>query len=300
MEREPGRGEIAGGMSQKTWSDTPQAFLIPGVFGDDPQLVHLRKHLCGTLNLELVEIPDVMAQGCVLTDMVATGKVIADEIAKRCPHGDVSLVGFSFGASAALEVAAQLIHRERRVAFLGILDGPFGADVAIGRTVMQRALTTKGIIKKVVVNMAGSIDETRRAVLTFSSAALAGTDRSNLVRRAVLTHLRSKALRGWTPPQCEVPGLHVFTGQYGSLNRELWADLCPGLEQIQVNVHHEHLLDETLEAVAAALTNAIGRLDPPHDPGVKELQSLSARGQPSPAKDSGTAPADRSGVGLAD
>ena len=240
------------------WANAPEAFLLPGIFGDEPQLVDLRQRLNGTVNLELVEIPNGRAQGCVLTDMVATGHVLADEIVRRRPYGDISLVGYSFGASAALEVAAQLVRRRRSVAFLGILDGPFGTDELSGRHAELQAVTVKRMFRKVVVNMAGSVDETRRAVLTMSSPVVIGSERSNAVRRAVLTHLRNKALRGWTPPRCEAHGLHVFTGNYGRFNHARWADLCPGLKQVHVDADHERLLENALEAVATALTMAIG------------------------------------------
>ena len=269
MQNEPGQGQMAhSARRNKTSANIPEAFLIPGVFGDEPQLVGLRQRLHGSLNLELVEIPNGLAQGRVLTDMVATGNVLADEIVRRCPDGDISLVGFSFGASAALEVAAQLIHRKHRIAFLGILDGPFGTDELPGRHAeLQQAVTAKGLVRKVVVNMAGAVDETRRAVLTLSSPAVIGADRSNLVRRAVLTHLRNKALRGWTPPRCEAQGLHVFTGNYGLSNRARWAELCPNLTQVHVDTYHDHFLEHSLEPVATAVTTAIGRLLPSRDPG---------------------------------
>ena len=259
MEFEPSQGQLTRAAHRKMWANAPEAFLLPGVFGDEQPLVDLRHRLQGTLNLELVEIPSGRSQGCVLTDMVATGNVLADEIVKRRPYGYISLVGYSFGASVALEVAAQLIHRKRHIAFLGILDGPFGTDELPGRHAeLQQAVTVKGMIRKVVVDIAGSVDETRRAVLTLSSPAVIGADRSNLVRRAVLTHLRNKALRGWTPPRCEAQGLHVFTGNYGSFNRARWVELCPNLTQVPVEVFHERLLEDALEAVATALTKAIG------------------------------------------
>ena len=50
-----------------------KAFLIPSVFGDEPQLQDLRRRLQDTISFDLLAMPDVGARGSLLTDMAATG-----------------------------------------------------------------------------------------------------------------------------------------------------------------------------------------------------------------------------------
>ena len=102
-----------------------QAFFVPSVFGVESHLLDLCDRLAAHMRLDFVSLPDAGTKGGVLTDMRATARGVVDEILRRQPEGQISLVGYSFGASVALEVATQLEAASRRIAFLGILDGPF-------------------------------------------------------------------------------------------------------------------------------------------------------------------------------
>ena len=221
----------------------PEAYILPGVFGDQVELAELRQRLRGRLDFELVDLPGAGAPGAVLANMVETASAVADEIERRSPAGVIALAGYSFGASAALATAVQLIGRGRKIGWLGILDGPFKVDELSGRYAeLRRATSIKAAAGRAAVDVAGAADETRRPVLSAASLALLGAERSQLVSRALLTHLRNKALEKWLPPSCGANGVHISTGSYGQLNRARWAELCPNLWQVDVAIGHEDLL----------------------------------------------------------
>ena len=249
----PADAPCAGGM---------QAFFIPSVFGDEPHLVDLRDRLRGCLALDLVALPDAGARGAILTDMQATGRGVADEILRRQPTGPLALIGYSFGASVALEVAAQLTRAGRTIAFLGILDGPFSPpDVSGTSGGTPHPAASRQFVKAVVVEATESMNILRRIALTAAPTAKSGFDVAQPMRRAILWHLRNKALVGWTPPNCDAKGLHVSTGAYGADNARRWRDLCPNLACVDVPSAHEHLLHgASLDAVVAALTRATERV----------------------------------------
>ena len=249
--------------STSTPADEPragemQAFFIPSVFGDEPHLADLRDRLSGCLALDLVALPDAGAPGAILTNMQATGRGVADEILRRQPSGPIALVGYSFGASVALEVAAQMTRAGRTIAFLGILDGPFSPpDVpgASGGTPPPGAPRKR--VRTVVVDATESMDLLRRIALQAAPTAKTGFDVAQPMRRAILWHLRNKALVGWAPPNCDAMGLHVSTGAYGADNARRWRELCPNLTRVDVPAPHERLLNgASLDAVVAALTRA--------------------------------------------
>ncbi len=254
-----------------------EAYILPGVFGDQDELAELRQRLRGRLDFELVALPGDGAPGPVLANMVETASAVADEIERRSPAGAIALAGYSFGASAALATAGQLISRGRKISWLGILDGPFKVGELSGRYAeLRRATGIKAAAGRAAVDVAGAADGTRRLVLS-ASPALLGAERSQLVRRALLTHLRNKALEKWLPPSCDADGVHISTGSYGQLNRARWAELCPNLWQVDVATGHEDLLKgKAFENVVSALVqsfqsaNSVPEPTPPVPP---ELES---------------------------
>ena len=237
------------------------AFLIPSVFGDEEQLRDLRERLRGTIAFDVLVLPDAGARGALLTDMAATGRLLVEEIGRRRPDGPVALVGYSFGASMALEVAAQLGDAGRPVAFLAALDGPFEPPRVAGATPVFPVLAgPRRLLKSLVVDAADSMPTMRRLVVGAAPSDPSAPARAEPMRRAMLWHLRNKALTGWTPRGCPAPGLHVSTGDYGPDNLALWARLCPNLETVDVCATHELLLrGESLDIVAAALVAAVRR-----------------------------------------
>ena len=191
----------------------------------------------------------------------ATGRVLVDEIARRQPAGAVSLVGYSFGASMALEVAAQLAEAGRTVGFLAALDGPFDPPTARSKGGGGSLLAApRRLLKSVAVDAAESMNVVRRLVAGPDAPEPGATDRAEPMRRAMLWHLRNKALKTWVPRGCDAPGLHVSTGDYEPGNRLRWAALCPNLRTLHVSAPHEDLLKgEALSVVVDALAGAVRR-----------------------------------------
>ncbi|WP_237477176.1 thioesterase domain-containing protein [Lichenibacterium dinghuense] len=244
------------------------AFLIPSVFGDEPQLRDLRARLRGVLRFDMLALPDAGARGALLTDMAATGRMIAHEIERRRPTGPVALVGYSFGASMALEVAAQLAEAGRRVSFLAVLDGPFEPPTVAPRPGPSASVLAapRRLLKTVAVDAVGSMNTVRRLVAKAATPDAEPGDRAEAMRRAMLWHLRNKALKGWSPRGCPALGLRVTTGDYGTANAARWAELCPNLHVVAVEAVHEHLLkDDALDAVSYALIAAVRRSEAAFD-----------------------------------
>ncbi len=241
--------------------DRPRAFMIPGVFGDEPQLVNFRSRFSELVHFDLLSLPEVGTRGRVLTNMAETGRWLTDEILQRQPTGTVALLGFSFGASLALEIACQLEGAGREISSLEILDGPFLAlgFPATGSTLSTLANPRKAV-KAVVVEAVKSSSSVRRLMMSVASLKSAAEEPGEPMRRAMLWHLRNKALKQWKPRPCGAPGLHVTTGCYGEENRERWAELCPNLVHVHIPVVHEHLLKgEALKNVAAAVRAEVER-----------------------------------------
>lgn len=229
-------------------------FLLPGVCGDEPDLVVFRDRLHGYFDCTVVELPDAGSRGAVLTDMSATAAFVTAQITCHQPSGPVSLIGFSFGASTALEVAAQLADQGRALAFLGVLDGPFASDEMQGWFELLRRATSAKRTVRTLFQVAASTDATRRMAWSAVSPDHIGRERSDPVRRAMLAHLRGKALKVWQPRPCFAEGVLIRTGTFGDANRERWTALCPNLRLVEIGGKHEDLLhDSSLEAVVETL-----------------------------------------------
>lgn len=234
-----------------------KTFLVPGVCGDEPDLVLFRERLRDHYNFNVVELPDAGCPGSVLTDMRATAAFVTDQIAYHQPAGPVALVGFSFGASTVLEVAAQLADQGRAVSFMAVLDGPFVSEEMQGWFELFRRATSAKRTVKTLFQVAASTDTTRRMAWSAVSPDHVGQERSDPVRRAMLAHLRGKALKGWRPRPSPAPGVLVRTDTFGDDNRARWTGLCPNLRLMEIGGRHNDLLhDSSLDVVVNILRDA--------------------------------------------
>lgn len=230
------------------------AFFLGGVGGDDPEFAELERRLRPWLRLVPVDYPDAGARGAVLSNMAATAAVVTADIQRLQPRGGVALVGYSFGGSLALEVANQLVRAGRIIDLLCPLDAPFRMDELRGLFEKLRLATAPRQAVKKVVEVAALSEVTLRLVTGAASPDVLGEARANPVRRALLTHLRTKALASWQPAGCQAPGVLVCTGVLGAENRDRWLSLCPHLGCVDIGGDHERLLqgaslDRVVEAV---------------------------------------------------
>ncbi len=244
--------------SKTTGETVAEAFFLAGVGGEEPELEDLSRRVERHLTLIPVEYPAAGARGAVLSNMRVTAQVVASDILRRPASGAVSLVGYSFGGSLALEVANQLTSAGRTVGFLGILDAPFGMEELRGLFEVLRLSTAARRAAKKMVEASAASEVTLRLMSAAASPTVIGLNRAEPVRRALLTHLRTKALAGWEPEACRAPGVLICTGVLGDANRDRWMSLCPNLSYVQVDSEHETLLmGDSMDRVAAALVEAI-------------------------------------------
>ena len=237
-----------------------KAFLLPAILGDEPQLVALRQRLEGRVAFDLLGLPDVDAPAALLSSMDKTARIVVDEIVRRQPTGPIALIGFSFGASLALEVAAQLIRKQRTVAFLGVLDGAFRTDeLKRSKTELLRLSLTAAGIGSLISRFLERLNNRRRLFI----AARSGSTRvlqSPAIRDALLVDFRCKALNSWQPPACSARGVAIFSGGLGEENRIRWASLCPNLAVLNVEAEHGSFLKgPSLEMIVQALAERSAR-----------------------------------------
>ena len=233
--------------------DVAPVFLLPGLFGDEPKLIHLRERLAGRISFVTMKIPDIEAPESLLSDLSAIGRIVADEIVRLRPTGPVSLAGYSFGASVALEVATQLTRANRTVGYLCIIDGAFKVDDLRRSywTILSLTLTPWGALS-VVRRIIQKINDRRNFRRARRSPESLVT--SQVVRYAYIGHFRNVALDGWEPGSCHAPGMLILTRSLGPANRPKWLELCPNLTLLPLRSGHDDVLvGESLDFVASSL-----------------------------------------------
>ena len=228
-------------------------FLLPGLFGDEPKLIHLRERLADRMKFITLKIPDIEASESLLSSLPEIGSIVADEIVRRQPSGPISIAGYSFGASVALEVATQLTRANRTIGYLCILDGAFKVDDLRRsfRTIVSLAMTPKGALS-IVHRMIEKIND--RRYLRRARRSPESLVRSQPVRLAYISYFRGLALDGWEPQGCLARGILILTRSLGPANRPKWLELCPNLTLLPLRSAHDDLLEgESLDLVVSAL-----------------------------------------------
>jgi thioesterase domain-containing protein len=237
-----------------------KAFLLPALLGDEPQLRNFRGALDGHIDFDLLRLPDRDAPPALLSSMRETARVLVDQVTTRQPSGVVALVGFSFGASLALEVAAQLERLGRTIAFLGILDGAFRTgELKLTRSETLRLCSTPRGLAKLAVHIVKRLDNRARLIL---AARKLTTVQAPAMQDALLMDYRCKALNSWDPPGCSAPGVVIFSGALGGENRRKWLSLCPNLAVLDVEARHgDFLKGRSLASIVDALSKRSASLD---------------------------------------
>jgi thioesterase domain-containing protein len=251
-------------------------FLIPAIWGDEPQSASFRRFMSDIISFSTLELPDLDANCKTLADIKGTGAFVASEIARRQPSGDIRLAGFSYGAYVAYEASVKLISSGRNVAFLCLLDPlpSFGV----------RQITPRAAFSKVQNDFASPersfLDYVDRltfyilfALNAFELARLHllyVKKRSNLRdfvrnRKRLLTRLRGPSLSNWTSSSTSVRTL-LATSEDGVRlgSATFWPQLCSDLNIVNLGGSHGDIFNEgALVVLKQAIT-----------------ESLSAGGQP--------------------
>ncbi len=228
-------------------------FLLPGLYGDEPKLMHLRERLADRIRFVTLKIPDIEAPQSLLSSVAAIGRIVADEIIRRQPNGPISIAGYSFGASVALEVATQLTRANRTIGYLCIFDGafklddmrrPFWSTVSTAMTLRGSVRIVKRIVQK--INDRRYLRRARRSPDTLFT--------SPSVRLAYIAYFRFLALDSWEPHGCLARGILILTRSLGPANRPKWLELCPNLTLLPLRSSHDDLFEgESLDFVVSAL-----------------------------------------------
>jgi thioesterase domain-containing protein len=189
----------------------------------------------------------------------ATAMEVAAEIARRQPDGDIRLMGYSYGAALAYEVASQLQAHGRRVAFLGLI------DLLPVRGILLRlayALCSPAALGRKLAARLPRLDRARQAPATqtlliqaairldahglASRLARAKADREGLDTAAAdwleIHHCRAQALHRWRPVPIDVPALLIASDD-GVLagSPHFWRSRIAGLKVARVTGSHHDL-----------------------------------------------------------
>jgi amino acid adenylation domain-containing protein len=189
-------------------------FLMPGMVGDEPRLVHFRA-ACG-MSLRVVPVaygnwPEWVADDL---DLMALVQRLVAVIETAEPYGPLFLAGYSLGGYVAYLTAATLSAAGRSVAFLGILD----AESPVPKTGESHVAPAPMARRQKWQQLLGGM---RRG---YVARSLAGFIYFGLVRRLVSARwaplLRLAARVGCTP----LPGSIGFHLRY-RLNRDLMVEM---------------------------------------------------------------------------
>jgi thioesterase domain-containing protein len=245
-------------------------FLLPHLFGDHPVLARLRRGLEPDVLAQRVELPDVDSPARTLRDLRATASVCADSIQASSPSGDLRIAGYSFGALAAQETAAQLEARGRRVTLLVILDGllrppgwwdpggsaPAPASVAPASVMHPRV---RGLARMLwpTLRRLNAAEAARRVFV--ATAPLHDRMWGERQRRRFLMGLRGLAVARWQPTPVAARTLLVTSDDFHRhASVAEWRAACPALRVVHIGGPHVDLLrPPAIDGVFGAIREAL-------------------------------------------
>ncbi len=259
-------------------------YLVPGIYGEASDFAEFRSRLPDGIRTEIVELQSIKGPLAQLTDMKAIGAALARELDRRSPTGSLRLAGYSFGGTAVMQAARNLLDSGRQICFLGIIDGVIRprpqADVQsesrterllrfirnINATRYEGLLGWAYRIVRVGYRLLRALlgrfccSDARlsclRSLLNHLSPALAA-----FFRRMLLFHFRMKAMERWEP--VPIPGRVFFaiSAEYWSwVNR--WKSLCPQAHFVQLPGEHVRVLEPpSLEILCLEFANAVQNAD---------------------------------------
>lgn len=220
-------------MARPVAATAQPVFLIPGLFGDEPRLAAFRRAFEGRLRFEVVELPDIDRPAAELSDIRATARLVAAEIERLQPAGNLLVSGFSFGGCVAWEAAQHLREDGRRIAWLGILDAMFQSP--------NRGHLTFRWPGKLLLRSVGRSDRLRRWMLR--AVRRVAPAKVLELRRQWLQSFRKRAIEAWRPAPLPVPvpALVATSQPDDARNLERWAALCPEIRIVRLPGGHTEL-----------------------------------------------------------
>ena len=239
-----------------------QVFLLPGLFGDEPNLADFRRAFAVDVAFHLLELPGLEVETSILTDLAASGNWVAQQIDAVQPYGPIRLAGFSFGGALAYETAHALQARGREIAFLGLLDAFPGGEMIsdnyqrvvrekrgekreLTRLLPQRGESFQSLMRRYLFSSdkrLGPLELLRRT--TVAEAVDLDLDARLARRREVIGFCRSQAMRHYKPSPLDAAALLVVSDDgRGKDTPSRWSTLIPRLQTVHVPGSHSELFE---------------------------------------------------------
>ena len=227
-------------------------FYIPGVFGDEPKQSVLREKIFGECKVRIAELPGLNFDKTVLCDLSETARIITEDIMRLQQHGDINLIGFSFGASLAVEIARHLTSAGRTVGFFGLIDCPLKIED------MRRSV--RGIVELFAAPN-GMILVSKNFIQVFKrmyNQTIASKFLGKKLNLDELAECRFAALRSWKPESCETQGVILLSIFNFERSHTTWQMICPKCKQIKIRSDHHHVLTgHSLDRVVCVMRDEI-------------------------------------------
>lgn len=197
----------------------------------------------------IVDLPGLRFGKDVLCDLRETARIVAVSITETQQHGAVHLLGFSFGACLAVEVACHLTSAGRTVAYLGLIDSPLRIDDTQRslRGIVELLMARRGV-RIVLKNLAQVLVRTYRAKKKSTSSV-------QETRFDQAAEYRFEALKTWQPRTCKSDGFILLSIFNYERSRPSWQRICPNCTQIKIKSDHHHVL------IGHSLYNVAGLMD---------------------------------------
>jgi thioesterase domain-containing protein/acyl carrier protein len=251
----------------KSSVDKPLLFVMNGISGHAVYMVRSWQTVLEELQLVLVDAPGLDRPRALLTDLSATAAEVAAEIARRQPNGDIRVMGYSYGAALAYEVARQMQVQGRRIAFLGLIDllPVRGAFLGLAHAVCSPALVWRKLAARLPRQAPATQTLLIQAAISLEAHGLASrlarakADREGLDSATAdwleIHHRRGQALRRWRPAPIDAPALLIASDD-GILagSPHFWRSRITGLKVVHVAGPHDIL------AAAPANSSAVRQL----------------------------------------
>jgi thioesterase domain-containing protein/acyl carrier protein len=254
-------------------------FLLPGIYGDQPNLAEFRRSLAGKVRFETLAYRDMTAPASLHQDMDATVDLVVAAVQARQPDGPLCIAGYSYGGFVAFEAARRLMASGREVGLLVLLDPLVGWTAEPREDAPPAFLTRYPLAPRIAMHRGespglylermaleiilklGLLEAARR--LSLWAQGHNSVEENERRRLKVLMKLRGLALRRWRPQPCTAPSLLITSDfQTGTQGPDVWARLCPNLTAHHVGGGHLEIFEaEGLAGLNPTLLEALSRVN---------------------------------------
>ena len=236
---------------------TNTVFLFPGILGEDRRLRQFCTSLADIYRFEVIQYPGIRGRTSELFDIDALADAMACLIEHRCPQGEISIAGYSFGGCVAYEVCCILQRRGRAIKRVLLIDPPLPKMIFdLFRPWPGNHLPPRAPIKHLGMLIVQNVAK-YKMVRIFLSCFIRFIDNS-MSRKAenvIVKSLRERARREkWQPKPACFPGLVLVSSQFSSITGGALRELSRGTDYAIINASHISMLDhDALVSVREAI-----------------------------------------------